>query len=225
LIVRRTLSSPAPPKASLRFAFLVLSLLVAAPRIAWAEPTPRAPKEILARDTAATRLWYFGWTGTYALVAGANVALTFAASDPGLRAVGRVGAIKAGLGLLATAVLVPPALGPLPCEPDTAESAVARAACEARIETRLAASADFERFGRSIWPHVATATVNVAGGLYLWLHDDRLGSALISAVTGIAVSELQIVTRPTIARDARPPPTLGIAPTQGGAIMSFAVAF
>ncbi len=175
----------------------------------------------LYEDASASQLWYFGWSGLYAATAGAQLTVALVATDPGLRADARVGTVKSGLGFIGTMALPPPAIFFSPCTASEKATPAALSACLARQEARLDDAAKAERFARSILPTIASVAVNVGAGLYLWLHDDRLASAIVSTVVGIAVSQLQIATRPTIARDFR----IGFAPHPGGGVVVAAVTF
>jgi hypothetical protein len=184
-----------------------------------ADGAPLASVEsVLARDRGASRLWYFGWTGFFVVATSANITLAFAASDPGMRADARVQAVTSALGLISTAALPPPSLFYSPCE-DASE------ACAARQRARLESTADGERLGTSWLAHVGGIAVNIGAGAYSWFHDDRRATAVLGAVVGIAVGELQIWTRPTIARDAvRTAWRLDAAPiARGGAVLATAV--
>jgi hypothetical protein len=91
---------------------------------------------------------------------------------------------------------------------------------------RLNDTADAERLGTSWLAHTAAIAVNIGGGLYSWLHDNRLASGAITTVVGIGVAELQIWTRPTIARDVDTSQwSFGAAPTIGGAAIVAARSF
>lgn len=169
----------------------------------------------LYRDASASQLWYFGWTGFFATVGGAELAVALTVNDRGLRADARVGAFKSGLGVIGTAIAPPPSLFFSPCTAAEKATSDGLAACLARQEQRLEDTAKLERFGRSIVPHIATVAVNVGASLFLWLHDDRLASAILDTVIGITVSEIQIATRPSIAKDVQ----LGLLPRPGGGVV------
>src|SRR5258708_25344487 len=114
----------------------------------------------------------------------------------------RVGAVKSGLGVLALLVFplstafTPSRVRAMPETTETDRAAKARAA-----EAALREGADDERFGRSWVPHVASFGVNAAASLYLWRHDNLPVPAIESFALGMIVSEIQIFTRPTGARD------------------------
>jgi hypothetical protein len=169
----------------------------------------------LESDRDASRLWYFSWTSFYIVATSVNVAVAFAASDPGLRADARVTAVTSGIGLVFTAALPPPSLFYSPC----AAQHDASDACLARQRARLASTAADERLATSWLAHVGGAAVNVGAGVYSWFHDDRRATAVLATVVGLAVGELQIWTRPTIARDSRVTASawrLDAAPVAGG---------
>src|SRR5258706_2599757 len=179
---------------------LVVALMLA-PAVAHAEPTPLEDVEhTLDRDRSSSRLWYFGWGGFYVVATSANVAVAFAADDVGLRADARVGAVKSGLGLIATLPLPPPSLFYFSCSSmDEARNQT----CLREQRERLDDTAKAERFATSWLAHAGAIAVNVGGTLWSWQKDDRLVSGIIAGVVGIAIGELQIFTHPTIARGAK----------------------
>lgn len=98
----------------------------------------------------------------------------------------------------------------------------------ARAEALFVRSAEGEDFGVSWLTHLGSVAFNLAIGLYLGIvHGEWVGGA-ISAGTGIAVGELQILTQPTDLPDAlrryqaaeldAPPPSrpvVSVAPSIG----------
>lgn len=159
-------------------------------------------REALARDASASRTWLLVWAGTYTLTTAGEAIVSVTASDPGLRGDARVDAVKSAIGWLSVFALPPPSLRTpafLPPNPTPDQ----RAAFIAAEEKRLDDAADWERFGRSWLAHVGVAAVNLGGGAYLWLHDDRAVSALVTTLVGIGVGELQIWTTPTHAIGAQ----------------------
>jgi hypothetical protein len=156
---------------------------------------------VIDRDAAASRRWYYGWSSFFLVVGAGQLVLAEHVNNPAERPDWRVGAFMAGLGWAATVALPPPTLFAEGSDPARRGDASYRArACER--ERRLIASAGGdERFGTSWLAHTAGIAANVAAGLYLWLHHDRLGAGILQTVGGIAISELQVFTHPTRARD------------------------
>jgi hypothetical protein len=155
-------------------------------------------RDALARDASASRTWFMIWVGAYTLSTAGESILAVSATDPGIVADARVGAVKSAIGWVSLVVLPPPSLRApafLPPRPTDEE----RAAFIAAEEKRLEDAADAERFAHSWLAHVGVAAVNVAGGLYLWQHDNRLTSGIITSLVGTAIGEIQIWTAPTIA--------------------------
>ena len=215
------------------FAHAMIVVFVFAPTIARAQATS-APSSTaddathvskveatLARDASASKLWYFGWTAFYVGSTGVQLAVALAADDAGLRADARVGTVKSGLGLLGTVILPPPAIFFSPCTESEKATPEALAACRARQDERLDDAAKAERFGRSFLAHFAAFAVNIGGGVYSWIVDDRRAPAIIGTLVGIGLGELQILTRPTIARDVQ----IGFAPRPGGGLLAAGLTF
>ncbi|MEO7093815.1 MAG: hypothetical protein ABI175_11230 [Polyangiales bacterium] len=149
-------------------------------------------EQALADDARRSRLWYTGWAAFYTVATGFSVKIAIEAEDHDRRVGSSVDAVRSGLGLLTTVLLVPPSMtAPPPGEGDAANR-------EAWLEKAAAA----ERRGRSWMVHVANAAVNAAGGGYLWLHEHRFVSGLVAFVSGTLIGELKIWTQPMTARDA-----------------------
>lgn len=153
-------------------------------------------REALARDESPSRTWFIAWTTTYAAVTAAEATLSVTVSDPGLREDSGVGAVKSAIGFAALLVIPPPSLRrPGFLAPDaTPEERRAWSDLEAE---HLRDAANMERLGRSWLAHAGVIAVNLAGGAYLWLKDNRVASGILSAVSGTAVGEIQIFTQPT----------------------------
>jgi hypothetical protein len=172
--------------------------------------------ETLARDTAASQRWYFGWLSFLAVATGVNGALWATTDDASVRAHARMGTLIGGVGLVARAILAPPSLFSSTPEGDL-----------------LARRASAERFGRSAFAHLGGVLLNGAGALYLWLHDDLPARAAFLFGSGVLVSELMIFTQPTAAMDAvdaRPKQArmkLDVAPLilKSGAGLSFSIVY
>ncbi len=125
-------------------------------------------------------------------------------------AVWRIGTLRASLGV-ASVLFVPfPASGgerggsmlpplrrvtPLEELPDSTPEE--RRAKLAAAEHRLRLAANFERFGRSWFPHAAGITVSLSFAAWLWIGYHRPGAAALSLATGLAASEAKIWTMPT----------------------------
>jgi hypothetical protein len=164
----------------------------------------------LARAERPSRRWFTAWTVTYAGLTVGQGGLALALHDPGWRADATIGAIKSSLGL-AVILVLPHTVLHARAELRDADASTAsregstmtaRRLRRLRAEELLRASAAEDAFGTSWVPHVAAALTNLAG-VYVLFHDYgqyTLGWA--SLITGTAVAELQIATRPTLALDA-----------------------
>jgi hypothetical protein len=141
---------------------------------------------------------YYGWT---ALTMGQFV-VAVATTDPGLRKDMAVAVVGSSLGV------IPLGLFPLPARTAASDLAAFPDATPterrrklAAAERLLEASAEAEALGQSWVSHVLSASVSIGFGLVLGLGYDRPSQGVFNAVSGIALSELQILTQPTAAID------------------------
>ncbi len=141
--------------------------------------------------------WLFGLSAAAALQTAA--ALGVERDAPVLQ----VGAVRAAVGA-ASVVLVPlPAAfapGALRALPEgTGPERITKLKA---AEEWLRRSARVERLGKSWVPRVGGLLLNGAGSLWLWLHEQRRGAALLSFGVGFLVGEAKIYTQPTAAIEA-----------------------
>lgn len=158
----------------------------------------------LSDEASRARRWTIGWTIAYGALTAAQVIPAFFFDDEGLRADLVVGAATSAIGLLGVAVLPPEVLASHSTLARELDDGLLRDECGAGLradQLRAAAVAD-EAFATGPVMHLANAVVNIAAGLVLGLGYDRWASGAITAASGIAVGELQILTAPTNLRDA-----------------------
>lgn len=201
----------------LRFAAVVLVIAITLRASPASAAPPAAPQALsdaqvgrrlgfiesrLQSGTRSANIWwqasYYGWT---ALTVGQFV-VAIAARDPGLRKDMAVSTVASSLGV------IPLGLFPLPARTAASDLAAFPDATPAERRRKLAAaerlleaSAEAEAIGRSWMSHVLSASVSIGFGLVLGLGYDRPSQGVFNAVTGIALSELQILTQPTAAID------------------------
>jgi hypothetical protein len=147
----------------------------------------------------AYTFWWYGWAGFYLAAAVGQGTLGLLTDREGPRADAIVGTIKATLGFLGIVVLAPRA--PITTAGELramdASTPEARAARLRYAEERLRYVADRARFGTSWIPHILSTAVNLAGTYYLWLAHDRFTTGWGQLISGMAIAEAQILTRPT----------------------------
>jgi hypothetical protein len=146
-------------------------------------------EQALAEDARRSRVWYTGWTAFYTVATGFSMKNALDSDSRDRRVSSAVDAMRSGLGLLTTVLIVPPSMNA-----PTIDDAAGR-------EKWLEKAAGAERRGRSWVVHVANAAVNAAGGGYLWLHEHRLGAGLLAFLSGTLIGELKIWTQPMTARN------------------------
>jgi hypothetical protein len=188
----------------------------------------------LDREESSTRLFRGGWLaffGGATLAQGALIATASASSD---RVVSGVGAAKAAVAfafLLASPATVASSATTLRGAPSATPAD--RAAKLRLAESLLRSASEEERAGRSWFPLVGGALLNLAGAYTVWGATRNSGAGWFGLVSGIAVAQLQFYTRPTaairawetytrtrdparLARDPAPPVRFSILPSAGG---------
>ncbi len=197
---------------------MIASLLSAAPASADC-PVPEGASDALAERSPAERMHFLlesvrhgeevtrTWTNVFSLgylgLATVQMAI-IGAADPGTRIDLGIGAAGSMIGVASLALFRSPVLA----DRATLEALAAEAVegdCEAlaRAEQLIDASAESEAFGTSWLIHVGTVVFNLGIGLLMGLGYGRWVSGVISASVGIAVGELQVLTRPTPMLQAR----------------------
>jgi hypothetical protein len=157
----------------------------------------------LERGRGPAQAWWTVWMASYsaATLGGAGVAL-LATSHP-LRVSSGVLAAKSILGVGSLALAWRPLWGATPeLHAMAATTPEARAARLARAELLLERRAKAESIARGWVTQVSSISINLAGSAVLWFGYDQHRSALVSAGTGLAISEIQIWTTPRGAVDA-----------------------
>ncbi len=180
-------AAPAPPNGA---------SAPAANEVAAVEETLRI-QSLLHTEARRARIWRWSWTGIYgALTAGQTVPVAFI-GDRGTRADLLAGAATSAVGLIGAMALPPESIASSEAlDRELAapgKDPLARLACARAL---LRNAADDEAFARGPIMHAANAAVNVAAGLVLGFGYKRWTSAAITAVSGIAVGEVQIFTAP-----------------------------
>jgi hypothetical protein len=174
----------------------------------------------LSDEATRARRWTIGWTIAYGALTAAQGIPAFFVGDKGLRADLVVGAATSAIGLLGVAVLPPEVLACHTSLTRELGDGTLADSCAAglRADQLRAAAVDDEAFATGPVMHLANAVVNIAAGLVLGLGYDRWASGAITAASGIAVGELQILTAPTRLRDA--PAGADATPTVAVTIMA-----
>lgn len=187
-------------------AALVLGVALAVPSPACAQD---ARVELLERDAAHARLWWWGFAAVYTAAGIVQTVMSFTVDDPGLRVDSAVGAGSTWLGVAGMF------LSPIPAVWQAAE----RARVTGRYDEALARAAEAEAEGRAWYNHVACVVVALGAGAILWLGYDRPESAAINAAGNLLVGELNLLTQPRRALSYRERGTAQwhVVPGLGGA--------
>lgn len=157
----------------------------------------------LESGTVAADRWWYGWYAGWSALTVGEVVFALAATDRGFRVDSAVGAVSCSLGVIP--------LGFLPFVPRTAAASLRTLPGTSPAERRrklaagehlLRSAADTEALGRSWLTHTLGISVSIAAGLVLALGYERPVTGTINALTGVALTELQIFTQPTAAIDA-----------------------
>lgn len=147
------------------------------------------------------------WTNVYSLsylgIAAAQLGVLALSSDEGRRVSMAIGAASSLIGVASLFVLPLSILTHLdPIEEAALAAERGDCAALAELERLVADGASSEEFGRSWLVHVGSILFNLGVGLLLGLGYDEWVSGAISAGSGIAIGELQILTQPTTLSDA-----------------------
>jgi hypothetical protein len=156
----------------------------------------------LERASSAATIWWSAWFYGYVTVTIGQAAVALAAKDPGLRTDTAVGASFATLGVVGIGAFDFPARhAAVTLAASPARTPAERRRKLARAEQLLASSARSEVVGRSWVGHVAGGAVTLTSSLVLALVYKRVASSIITAISGAAITEAQVFTRPTAAID------------------------
>ncbi len=156
----------------------------------------------LERATPSACLWWSAWYYGYIAVTLGQASVALAVKDPGLRTDSAVGAAFASLGVVGLGVFdFPPRHAAATLRALPAGTPAERRRKLARAEGLLSAGARSEVAGRSWVAHVAGTAVTLTSTLVLALAYKRVVSSIVTLVSGVAITEAQIFTRPTAAID------------------------
>jgi hypothetical protein len=156
----------------------------------------------LGRATPAASLWWSAWYFGYMAVSVGQAGVALGVTNRGLRIDSAVGAAFSSVGVLGMGVFDFPArhaAGTLAARPERTPLERRRKLAEG--ERLLAASARSEVAGRSWIAHVAGGALSLTSALVLALAYKRVVSSIVTVVSGMAITEAQIFTRPTAAID------------------------
>jgi hypothetical protein len=155
------------------------------------------------RERPSMELWWSGFTIGYVGLAGGQAGAALFWPDDGMRKDAAVGAVESSLGIVGmlitprTAIDAPYELGAM-----DASSPAARERRLRRAEHLLEKSAHEEALGQSWVPHLAAAVVNLTGTGVLWIGYHRYTGGWLNLLGGTAISQVQILTRPTASIEA-----------------------
>jgi hypothetical protein len=161
-------------------------------------------------DQAAT-IWSATWAVGYLGLTAAQLGVLASTQDPGTRADMAIGALGSMIGVASIFLLPVRVMGQRPRLEALAPLAMAGdcAALE-EMERIFDHAADGEEFGSSWLMHVGSMLFNIGMGVVQGLAFGRWQSGMISAAIGIAVGEVQILTKPSGLIDARARYRIGI---------------
>jgi hypothetical protein len=157
----------------------------------------------LIQIEATTERWYTGWTATFAWVALGQYAFAATAPNSGLREVSIVGAINSTLGLGAMLIAPNTLDGTLQrLHSFDASSPLGAYERRRRAEYLLHATAAEEQFYHSPIPLVLAAITSGLGAFILIRSYDQVVGGWATLGSGVGVTLLQMLTRPSSAGDA-----------------------
>lgn len=145
-----------------------------------------ARAELLERDAAHARLWWWSFTAVYAAAGIVQTVMSFTVDDAGLRVDSAVGAASTWLGVAGMFI------SPIPAVWQAAD----RARETGRYDLALARAAEAEADARAWYNHAACVVVALGAGAVLWFGYDRPESAAINAAGNLLVGELNLLTQP-----------------------------
>jgi hypothetical protein len=184
------------------------AVLSAAPAAAEAPPDAEVSRRLafiearLERATPMANLWWHGWYFGYMVVTVGQAGVALATTSRGLRTDTAVGAAFATLGVVGLGVFdFPPRHAAADLRAVAGATPAERRRKLARAERLLAASARNEVLGRSWIPHVAGVVVTGTSSLVQAFVYQRVASSIVTLLSGVAITEAQIFTRPTAAID------------------------
>jgi hypothetical protein len=197
----------------LRWGLLGAVLAVAAlERDARADPTP---EEVDARYSAITsaleqgegraKLWWYGWTLGFAAITVGEGTLALATHDEATRVDAIISATGSALGGGAMLIVVSRSAFAYrdrlaDIDASTPQGRLARLH---EAEKILDEAADDEIGGHSIFAHLASDAITLAGTFVLWAGYHEYALGWLNLIGGTLTGEAQIFTKPTAAIEAR----------------------
>jgi hypothetical protein len=171
--------------------------------------------DIVGENAAASRRWFWGFTGFFASAIAVEAVIYGTADDRGLRADAAVTIVKSTVAIVASLVTAPPTLFAKAIDlrvvnAATKETRAEMLADRERLIERAAAS---ERLGHSALAHIGVLALNAAGLIYLLAAEDVPVRATLGFASGVAVGEFRIWTQPRSAMLTANGPTAGLVPT------------
>lgn len=188
------------PTGLLAAALLALAAALTAQPAVAAEARWQALDDALTQGQRHDRIWRFGWGGFHGANLGRNIYLASEGSDRDTRFDARVDSVKSLLAL-GTLLLESP---PYPEARHRLQDLRASGHPDAlhRAEQLIAETARIEAQRRRPGALKSALAVNIAAGATIAIGDDRTGDGLRNAALGMAVSAIQVWTRPTSAQGA-----------------------
>lgn len=157
----------------------------------------------LHEDARRARIWTGAWGATWSVLTVGQLAIA-PLFPPEEQVDFYVGAISSAGGVVALLAVPLTVMEDSPTLDALAARQQGPVDCTvlAEAERLLIRSARSEEEGRSLLMHGANVVYNVLTGLVLGLFFDRWSSAVITAVSGLLLGEVMILTQPTGAQDA-----------------------
>lgn len=150
-------------------------------------------EERLDAGRTTAQVWQYGWTGLFAVSAVSNTVNLFTADDGDERVLAAVDGVKSIAAT--TQMLLDPLPARLGADPMRAEPGRTREQRLALGESQLMVNAQRAEERWSFKTHLKPVLVNALGGGIIYAFGDSR-DAIVSATTGILVSEAQIWTQP-----------------------------
>jgi hypothetical protein len=156
----------------------------------------------LSRATPTANLWWHAWYFGYMVVTVGQAGVALSTTSQGLRTDTAVGAAFATLGVVGLGIFdFPPRHAAATLRAVAGITPAERRRKLARAEALLAASARAEVVGHSWIPHVVGVVVTGTSSLVQAFAYKRVASSIVTLLSGVAITEAQIFTRPTAAID------------------------
>ena len=174
-------------------ALTLFTLLLCASPLGAEEPADRLTRlhSALDADERAVKLWWFGWAGIVGGAAIGQTGLSVLTHDAGFRSDLQTGAVTSWLGMAGLA-LVP--VRPLQRWDSLLDAPIELQMRQAEAELRDRAKRELQVGG---WlGHTLNALVGLSAGSYLWFHEDRRATAVVTGIMDILMGELQFWTVP-----------------------------